>query len=89
VKSISSTLVAYARGREKALRANGEFDAHKAKAVNQIKIVAGYCARIHPQKQLVFVSTIEVPILELIPDDHIAYQKLRKEIFELLDRARA
>ena len=89
MSSISSRLASFARSREKALRAKGMFNMAMAEAVTHIKTVAGYCARMHPEKQLNMVTSVEADILLLIPSELSSFAKLREEMLELLDRAKS
>lgn len=89
MSTISSKLISYAKGRERALRSKGVFSVAKAKAVTKIMQVADYCSNMKAEQQLAFVKSIEQPILQLIPGEESRFKKLRSEILNLLTHAKS
>lgn len=87
--SISKVLLRFAKAREKAYKVKGELDGARAKAVTQIKFMAGYISGYHPLKQLRFIPQIEEHILAIMPSEESPFKEQREKMQSLLERAKS
>ncbi len=87
--NIAQKLIQFAKSREKALIISKRLDMTRAKAMTKIKTQAGHISTYHPLRQLRYVPQIEQEILVLLPHEESRFTTLRREMLDLLDRAKA
>ena len=87
--STLTTVLRYARQRERALTAYGRLTPRRAKAISTIKRKADFFRSVPESKQKNIVNQLFTELQLLLPGPNSRYSKMREEILQLMAESRS